>query len=273
MKTIQSKSLLSLIIIFFIIGFSTSAKELIGYSVQNYSDSTLDSINPNIHLKSTLVRNPDWVVYPVSLQEHRDESKEYVKKYSKEQRSYIIYMFNRGKKYFPKATDIFDKYDVPDEFQMLPALESNFNPNAVSNAGAVGYWQFMGELASEYGLSISHKNDERKNFTKSTIAAAKFFRDQLNALNDDILLTVAAFNCGMGRVTSALKKSSKRNPDFWDVKEYLPKETRIFVMKFIALNVISANYDKFLNHKLNFNEPPLIQLALVDSSMQNNAVT
>ena len=271
MKTIQSKSLLSLIIIFFIIGFSTSAKELIGYSVQNYSDSTLDSINPNIHLKSTLIRNPDWVVYPVSLQEHRNESKEYVKQYSKKQRDYIIYMFNRGKKYFPKATDIFDKYDVPDEFQMLPALESNFNPNAVSNAGAVGYWQFMGELASEYGLSISHKNDERKNFTKSTIAAAKFFRDQLNALNDDILLTVAAFNCGMGRVTSALKKSSKQNPDFWDVKEYLPKETRIFVMKFIALNVISANYDKFLNHKMNFNEPPLIQLAQVDSSIQDKS--
>jgi hypothetical protein len=56
------------------------------------------------------------------------------------------------------------------------------------------------------------------------------------------------------------------------VKEYLPKETRIFVMKFIALNVISANYDKFLNHKLNFNEPPVIQLALVDSSMQNNSL-
>jgi transglycosylase-like protein with SLT domain len=273
MKTIQSKSLLTLIIIFFIIGFSTSAKELIGISAENYSDSTLDSINPNIHLKSTLVRNPDWVIYPVSLQEHRDESKEYVKQYSKKQRSYIIYMFNRGKKYFPKATDVFDKYNVPDEFQMLPALESNFNPNAVSNAGAVGYWQFMGELASEYGLSISHKNDERKNFAKSTVAAAKFFRDQLNTLNDDILLTVAAFNCGIGRVTTALKKSSKSNPDFWDVKEYLPKETRIFVMKFIALNVIAANYDKFINHKLNFNEPPLIQLALADSSQQDKSLT
>jgi membrane-bound lytic murein transglycosylase D len=273
MKTIQSKSLLSLIIIFFIIGFSTSAKELIGYSVENYSDSTLDSINPNIHLKSTLVKNPDWVVYPVSLQEHRDESKEYVKHYSKNERSYIIYMFNRGKNYFPKAADIFDKYDVPDEFQMLPALESNFNPNAVSNAGAVGYWQFMGELASEYGLSISRKNDERKNFIKSTTAAAKFFRDQLNAFNDDILLAVAAFNCGQGRVNSATKKSSKSNPDFWDIKQYLPKETRIFVMKFISLNVIAANYDKFINHKLNFNEPPLIQLALTDSSQKDNSLT
>jgi hypothetical protein len=269
MKTIQSKSLLSLIIIFFIIGFSTSAKEIIANGVENYSDSTVDSINPNIHIKSALVRNPDWVVYPVSLQEHRDESKEYVKQYSKKQRDYIIYMFNRGKKYFQTAAAIFDKYNVPDEFQMLPALESNFNANAISNAGAVGYWQFMGELASEYGLSISHKNDERKNFTKSTTAAAKFFRDQLNFFNDDILLAVAAFNCGQGCVNSAIKKSSKANADFWDVKEYLPKETRIFVMKFISLNVIAANYDKFIHHKLNFNEPPLIQLALTDSSQKD----
>jgi hypothetical protein len=43
-------------------------------------------------------------------------------------------------------------------------------------------------------------------------------------------------------------------------------------MKFIALNVISANYHKFLNHKLNFNEPSLIQLAIKDSSKSDSAV-
>ena len=71
---------------------------------------------------------------------------------------------------------------------MLPALESNFNANAVSRAGAVGYWQFMSELAKEYGLQIGGKNDERKNFSKSTVAAAKFFRDQLDYFNNDLLL-------------------------------------------------------------------------------------
>ncbi len=272
MKRIQSKSLLTLIIIFFIIGFSTSAKDIIGIKPYN-SDSTIDTISRNVRIESALVKNPDWVAYPALLAEHREESKDYVKHYSKKERSYIIYMFNKGKEFFPKALQIFEKYNVPSVFRMLPALESNFNANAVSNAGAVGYWQFMSELAGEYGLSISAKGDERKNFSKSTTAAAKFFRDQLDLFNNDILLTVAAFNCGPGRVMSALRKSDRKDADFWDIKQYLPTETRIFVMKFIALNVISTNYDKFMDHKLNFSAPPLIQLALFDSSKQDNSLT
>ena len=264
MKTIQSKSLLTLIIIFFIIGFSTSAKNFIGLNGDYLDSNPGDSVNQSMYL----IDNPDRVLYPESLEEHREETKEYVKRYSKNERSYIIHMFSKGKKYFSTALHIFDKFDVPDELQMLPALESNFSANAVSPAGAVGYWQFMGELAREYGLRIGGRNDERKDFSKSTIAAAKYFKDQLAYFNDDVLLTVAAYNCGQGRVRQAIKKSKDSDADFWDIKEYLPAETRRFVMKFVALNVIALNYDKFINRKLNFDEPHLIQLAKTDSIKQ-----
>ena len=270
MKNIRSKSLLTLIIIFFIIGFTTSAKDIIGYTGNNFSDSTVDSVASLNN--TTLVKNPARVVYPLALREHREESKDYIKQFAHKQRDYIIYMFSRGKNYFPKAAKIFEEYDVPEEFQMLPALESNFHANAVSPAGAVGYWQFMSELGRDYGLHINSKIDERKNFTKSTIAAAKFFRDQLDFFKGDILLSVAAFNCGTGGVRVAMKKANVSDADFWDIKKYLPTETRIFVMKFIALNVISANYHKFLSHKLDFSEPSLIQLAVKDSSNADNAV-
>ena len=274
MKTIQSKSLLTLIIIFFIIGFSTSAKNLIGNESEFYSDTTkLASILSNANSANTLVKNPNWVIYPSSLQEHRNKSQEYVKRYSINERSYIIHMFNKGKNFFSKAVDIFDKYNIPYELQMLPALESNFSANAVSPAGAVGYWQFMSELAREYGLNVGGKNDDRKNFSKSTIAAAKFFRDQLEFFNNDLLLTVASYNCGQGRVRLAIKKSNKTDPDFWDIKQYLPAETRRFVMKFVSLNVIAANYDKFINRKLNFDEPHLIQLAVTDSIRPDNSLS
>lgn len=265
MKNIQAKSLLTLIIIPFIIGFSTSAKDIIGLD-RNFSDSTNDSISQPLS-DGLVLKNVHPVVYPESLEEHRQESRNYVKKYSKSQRSYIIHMISRGKKYFSKMADIFDNYGVPHEMRMLPALESNFTANAVSSAGAVGYWQFMGELAREYGLHTGGQSDERKNFVKSTIAAAKYFRDQLDYFNNDLLLTVASFNCGSGRVKSAIEKSDAATPDFWDIKEYLPTETRIFVMKFIALNVISANYEQFLKGKLNFNTHPTVQLALKDSSI------
>ena len=264
MKTIQSKILLTLIILFFIIGFSTSAKNFIG----DNKDFPLDSI-PIAAVNTTgnlyLIKNPGRVVYPAVLAEHREESKKYIKDYSKKNRSYIISMFEKGKKYFPKAIRIFDKYDIPYEFQMLPILESNFTAHAVSPVGAVGYWQFMSELAREYGLRVGGKNDERKNFAKSTEAAAKFFRDQLDYFDGDMLLTVAAYNCGPGRVRSSMRKSGVKNPDFWDIKPHLPAETRRFVMNFLSLNVIAANYDKFLNRSLDFEQPHVIQLADMDS--------
>ncbi|MEO7048621.1 MAG: lytic transglycosylase domain-containing protein, partial [Ferruginibacter sp.] len=262
------------IIIFFIIGFSTSAKNIIVNPSLYYLDTVpLASLLNTKNMESALVKNPGFVAYPSSLVEHRKESKAYVKNYSKRERDYIIHMFKKGKKYFSAANDIFDKYDVPYEFKMLPALESNFTSNAVSRAGAVGYWQFMSELAREYGLKVGGSNDERKNFAKSTVAAAKFFRDQLDFFNGDMLLTVAAYNCGQGRVRQSIRKSGKKDADFWDIRNYLPAETRSFVMKFVSLNVIAANYDKFIDRKLNFDEPHLIKLALVDSTGQDNSAS
>lgn len=264
MKSIQSKILITLIIAFFIIGFSTSAKSLLGFpGVTPVSDET-----------ELLVEiNPLSVIYPVSLQDYRKQTKEYVKAFSKKERDYIIHIFSKGKKFFPKAIQILDKYDVPSELQMIPVLESEFNANAVSPAGAVGYWQFMSILAKEYGLRIEGKYDERKNFSKSTTAAAKFFRDQLEYFNDDLLLCVAAYNCGPGRVRSSIKKSGKTDANYWDIKKYVPAETRRFVMNFIAFNVIAANYEKFLNKELDFNEPPLIQVAAQDSTTKIDSLS
>jgi membrane-bound lytic murein transglycosylase D len=266
MKTIQSKILLSLIIIFFIIGFSTSAKTLYDFPLITTGEAE------HIPLPTAEV-NPLSVVYPDILQDYREQTKEYVKSFSKKKREYIIYIFNKGKKFFPKANDILEKYGVPQELQMIPVLESQFDANAVSPAGAVGYWQFMGELAREYGLHVGGKNDERKNFTKSTIAAAKFFSDQLSCFNNDLLLSVAAFNCGPGRVLSSIRKSGRKNSSFWEIKKYLPFETKKFVMDFIAFNVIAANYNKFLENKMDFSQPPLIQIAATDSTSKIDSLT
>ena len=68
----------------------------------------------------------------------------------------------------------------------------------------------------------------------------------------DLLLIVASYNCGVGNVWDAMKKTGKPDPDFWDIKDYLPAETRAYVMNFITLNVIFHNYDKFENNTLLF---------------------
>jgi membrane-bound lytic murein transglycosylase D len=266
MKIVRSKSFLTLLIILFIVGFSSSAKSLLGFP-------GVHAAHPNPETKTTGAINPLSVVYPVNLKDARNQTTEYITRFSKKEREYIIHIFSKGKKYFPKALEVFEKYGIPVEIQMIPVLESEFNANAVSPAGAVGYWQFMSELASEYGLHTGGKSDERRNFVKSTVAAAKFFRDQLDFFNNDLLLSVAAYNCGQGRIRASIKKTGKEDATYWDIRRYLPSETRRFVMNFIAFNVISANYEKFLNKELNFNEAPLIQMACPDSSFQKDSVS
>ncbi len=72
-----------------------------------------------------------------------------------------------------------------------------------------------------------------------------------------------------------MKKSGKSDPDYWDVKKYLPAETRRFVMNFITLNVISANYAKFIDRKLDFSQAPTVhvQLAAIDSLKSKDSVS
>jgi membrane-bound lytic murein transglycosylase D len=219
------------------------------------------------------------ISFPEILKGNEDESLNYIEKFSETRRGYLIRTFNKGKKLFPKAEKILKKYNLPTELKILLALESGFDPNAVSRAGAVGYWQIMDAVAKEYGLKYvpqlseeekkkivkanpkmaekifkirAKQKDDRKNFIRSTTTAARYFKDRYHNLGDDWLLIVASYNCGVGNVWDAMQKSHKTNPTFWDIKKYLPAETRTYVMNFLALNVIFHNYDLFVKNRLTF---------------------
>ena len=69
---------------------------------------------------------------------------------------------------------------------------------------------------------------------------------------DDPLLIAASYNWGVGNVWNAMERTGLKRPTFWDIKEYMPAETRSYVMNFITLNVMFHNYDDFLNHSLVF---------------------
>lgn len=213
------------------------------------------------------------VVFPSLFENEADECLAYVEKFSVNRRAYLVRTYARSKKFFPKAHTILKKYNVPTEFAVLLALESAFNANAVSKAGAVGYWQIMDEVAKEYGLRIiedQHKKktvvakkgkgiakkktavDDRKNFSISTHTAAKYLKARMRNLDNNWLLIAASYNWGVGNVWNAIERSGKKNPTFWDIKDQLPAETRSYVMNFIALNVIFKNYEKFVNNQLYF---------------------
>jgi len=139
------------------------------------------------------------------------------------------------KPYFSLIDRVLLQYGLPTELKYLAVIESQLKPTAKSWVGAVGPWQLMPETARILGLKVSHKYDERKNYAKSTAAAARYLRDLYSELND-WLLVIAAYNGGTANVYRAIKKSHSR--DFWNLQYYLPAESRTHVKKFIATHYV-----------------------------------
>jgi membrane-bound lytic murein transglycosylase D len=248
-------------------------------------------IAENINKEISYTTVPENVVYPSQLESAKEETIEYIENFAKSRKDYVIRMHNKGKSSFPKIIKIFKKHNVLSEYKVLIALESAFNANATSPVGAVGYWQIMDEVAKEYGLNyipfattettktpadnkakdLEVKKpvvvDDRRNFLKSTQTAARYLKDRGRNLNNNMLLIVASYNCGVGNVWKAIKKSGKPNASFWDIKQFLPTETKNYVMNFITLNVLFHNYDKFTKNTLTF-KPVKVK---VDESEKNTA--
>ncbi len=133
--------------------------------------------------------------------------------------------------YFPIFEKALKAYQIPAEIKYLPIIESSMNPHAISRVGATGMWQFMFGTAKAYGLTMDNFVDERKDPIQASYAAAAYFRDAYEELGD-WLLAIAAYNCGKGNVTRAMEKANSR--DFWEIRQFLPKETRDYVPAFIA---------------------------------------
>jgi membrane-bound lytic murein transglycosylase D len=136
-----------------------------------------------------------------------------------------------GRAYFNLIDGVLNEYGLPTQLKYLAVIESNLKPTALSCVGAVGPWQLMPATARLLGLKVNHKVDERKNYYKSTKAAAIYLRDLYNELGD-WLLVIAAYNGGTAHIYNAMKKSHSR--DFWDLQYYLPAESRNHVKKFIG---------------------------------------
>ena len=147
----------------------------------------------------------------------------------------LINMKTWGMPYFNLIDNILTQYGLPKELKYLAVIESNLSTAATSNVGAGGPWQFMPYTARDYGLVVNGMYDERRDYFKSTHAAARYLLQLYRQLHD-WLLVIAAYNGGPGRVYTAIAKSGSRN--FWALQYYLPEESRNHVKKFIATHYI-----------------------------------
>mgnify|MGYP003730619261 CR=1 FL=1 len=169
-------------------------------------------------------------------------------------KKFIKNSLERSTKWFPMFKRIAKEENVPEEIIYLAMIESALNPNAVSRAKAVGMWQFIRSTGEMYGLNANSSVwvDERRDPEKSTRAAMRHLKDLYNDLGD-WHLALAAYNCGISGVKRAIAKSKFENPSFWELREFLPKETRNYVPFYIATAKVSMNLAEYGINTKEFN--------------------
>jgi membrane-bound lytic murein transglycosylase D len=118
------------------------------------------------------------------------------------------------------------------EIKYLAVVESALNPKAVSQMGATGLWQFMYGTGKQYALKIDSYIDERSDPLKATAACSNYMTKMFNVFNDWELV-LASYNSGPGNVTKAIRRSGGKT-GYWDIRNYLPKETQGYVPAFYA---------------------------------------
>ena len=195
-------------------------------------DSTAESTTPD----SVYIQRLRALVSPIQLP-YNSIVRGYINRYTDSRYGTISRILGMSQYYFPLIEDELLKEELPVELRALPIIESALSTTAVSPMGAVGLWQFMPSTGKSYGLEVNSLVDERRDPVRSTQAACRYLKD-LYAIYNDWSLAIAAYNCGPGNVNKAIARSGGKN--FWEIYDYLPRETRGYVPAFIGASYAYA---------------------------------
>jgi len=164
-------------------------------------------------------------------------------------------MFGRKQRYWPVIMKEFGALGLPEEMAYIAWVESGFDPDAQSPAGAVGLWQMTTTTAQSLGLTVNGPVDERLDPEKQTRAAATYLARLLSEFGEDsFMLVLASYNRGENGVRRVLRQVAqdpggfrKDKRDFWHLYrlKLLPEETREYVPRVLAAAIVSANAQKY----------------------------
>ncbi len=153
--------------------------------------------------------------------------------------SATILSIKRANRWFPVIEPILEKNGIPDDFKYLMAAESGIS-NAISSAGATGFWQFMEGAALKYGLEVNDEVDERYHLEKSTEAACRYLREAY-ILFGSWTVTAASYNMGIPGVTKQLERQKTKS--YYNL--VLGEETSRYIARILALKEIMNNPEKY----------------------------
>ncbi|HSI74316.1 MAG TPA: transglycosylase SLT domain-containing protein, partial [Lunatimonas sp.] len=165
-------------------------------------------------------------------------------------RSYTKMVLQREEIFFPLFEESLKDHNMPEDVKFLAVIESGLNPKAKSRVGAMGLWQFMPYTGRDFKLNVSPYVDDRMDPEMATEAAMKFLKSLYKRYND-WELAMAAYNCGPGNVNKAIRRSGGKRT-FWEIYQYLPKETRSYIPQFQAIMYVMRHPEY---HNLHLEEP------------------
>jgi membrane-bound lytic murein transglycosylase D len=154
-------------------------------------------------------------------------------------------ILGRGRRYLHYIVEEVERRGLPMELALLPAVESGFNPMALSSAQASGLWQFIPGTGTRYRLEQTAHFDARRDVLASTGAALDYLQ-ALYKLHHDWHLALASYNWGENAVLRAVAQRDARGSRSGGFTSLaLPEETRNYVPRLMALRNIVLEPDKF----------------------------
>lgn len=158
---------------------------------------------------------------------------------------YMTRVVERARPYLHYIIEMVEAADIPTEIALLPIVESAFQPFAYSHGRAAGIWQFIPSTGKRYGLKQNWWYDGRRDVFESTKSAIRLLKNLNRNFKGDWMHALAAYNTGDGRVKRAIRRNKRKgkSTNFFALK--LPKETRAYVPKLLALRDIIEFPEKY----------------------------
>ena len=170
----------------------------------------------------------------------RSEVQKRIRHYQARPRQLEI-LLARSSEFLPLIAEQIKQRDLPTELAFLPLVESGYQTDIYSGAGAAGLWQLMPGTARHLGLQIDWWYDERLDIQASTEKALDYLEYLNKQFKGDWELVIAAYNGGEGHVRSKMRKAKSRN--FWDLS--LKRETESYVPRLLAVVEMVHNPSKY----------------------------
>ncbi|MBA2078162.1 lytic transglycosylase [Rhodanobacter sp. PCA2] len=140
----------------------------------------------------------------------------------------------------------YKRADLPEALLFgIMAQESGGKVHAVSRSGAAGPLQFMYATGMRFGLVSDNGFDLRFDPADSARANAEYINEQLQAFNDNLELTLAAYNGGEGRMRRLVGPDT--SVSFYDPRIYgqLSQQTRDYVPAVLAAAWLFLHPDSY----------------------------